>query len=161
MMMMPFNCSCFLFCDGVFYDPCLCQSQESVCLPSPFKPLQCSAGALVDGRRILASEESVLTSSLLWPLSVPLCEAANEIQWESVRRELDTAYRFANFDTVALASVFDRAKQELLARPDTESVPHASCDDLSDYWPDVQHPVGYHPTSACTAADTHTRGFAA
>jgi hypothetical protein len=160
-----YTSGCILFCDGVFYDPCLCKKQDSgqgsVCLPLLFEPSQCPAGALVDGRSILASEEGVLTSSLLWPLSIPIGEAANETQLNSMHRELEIAHKFAKFDTVALATVFDRAKQELLGRPDTESLPHAYCDDLLDYWPDVQHPVGYHPTSACTSADTHTRGFPA
>ncbi len=28
-----------------------------------------------------------------------------------------------------------------------------------DYWPDVHHPVGYHPTTTCTAQETRIRGF--
>ena len=144
----------------MFYDPCLCQSKDSVCQASPFEPLQCSAGALVDGRRILASEKGLPTSSLLWPLSAPLGETANDTQWEQVLSELEIAHSFSKFDTVALASVFGRAREEHLERADLESVPHSYCDDLLDYWPNVQHPVGYHPTTACTAAETHTRGFA-
>ncbi len=31
--------------------------------------------------------------------------------------------------------------------------------DLFDYWPDVQHPVGYHPSTACSADATHTRNM--
>jgi hypothetical protein len=72
---------------------------------------------------------------------------------------LKTAHQYSKFDNVALAGVFDRAKQELLMRSDLESVPHSYCDDLFDYWPDVQHPVGYHATTACTAQETRIRGF--
>ena len=156
-----YTSGCLLFCDGVFYDPCLCNSMDSVCQPSPFTPSQCAAGAIVDGRRMLQSQEGLLTSSLLWPLSVPLGETANNSQWESVTSELKTAHSYAKFDNVALDSVFGKAREELLARADNEDVPHSYCDDLLDYWPDVQHPVGYHPTTACTSDDTHIRGFAA
>ena len=39
--------------------------------------------------------------------------------------------------------------------------PDAYCDDLFDYWAEeTQHPVGYHPTTASTRADTRMRGFA-
>jgi hypothetical protein len=38
-------------------------------------------------------------------------------------------------------------------------VSHIYCDDLFDYWPDVQHPVGYHPSTACSADASRTRGF--
>ena len=42
-----------------------------------------------------------------------------------------------------------------------ESKVNSQCDDLHDYWPDAQHPVGYHPTTACRRNETFTRGFAA
>ena len=33
-------------------------------------------------------------------------------------------------------------------------------EDLLDYWDEsLQHPVGYHPTMACTDAGSHVRGF--
>ena len=45
---------------------------------------------------------------------------------------------------------------------DTAFDVHAYCDDLHDYWPsDAQHPLGYHPTSACDKKHTNTRGFVA
>jgi hypothetical protein len=156
-----YTSSCLLYCDGVFYDPCLCKSLNSVCQPSAFEPSQCSAGVIFGGEHLLASDEGLLTSSLLWPVSVPLGETQNDTQWETVLQELKTAHQFSKFDRVALGGVFARAKQRLLERADKESMPHSYCDDLLDYWPDVQHPVGYHATTACTAAETHVRGFAA
>jgi hypothetical protein len=47
----------------------------------------------------------------------------------------------------------------LLARADDEGTPRGYCDDLFDYWPDAQHPVGYHPSTACSADASRTRGF--
>ena len=42
------------------------------------------------------------------------------------------------------------------------SVSGGYCDDLLDYWdPDTQHPVGYHPTTACSDSETNVRGFEA
>jgi hypothetical protein len=154
-----YTSSCLLYCDGVFYDPCMCKSLETDCQPSPFSASECLSGVIVDGQSILASEEGLLTSSLFWPLSVPLGETKNGTQWDMVVQELKTAHQYSKFDNVAMAGVFDRAKQELLTRSDPETVPHSYCDDLLDYWPDVQHPVGYHPTTACTAAETRIRGF--
>jgi hypothetical protein len=156
-----YTSACLLFCDGVFYNPCLCESNDSVCQLRLFDPSQCSAGALVDGRSILASEEGLVTISLLWPLS-KFCSnqfVANNTQWGQVLSELDIVHSFSKFDTVTLDNVFGRAREELLDCSDSESVPHSYCDYLLDYWPDVQHPVGYHPTTACTVTETHTRGF--
>jgi hypothetical protein len=79
-----YTSSCLLYCDGVFYDPCLCKSLDSVCQPSAFEPSQCSAGVIFGGQHLLASDEGLLTSSLLWPLSVALGETQNDTQWEMV-----------------------------------------------------------------------------
>ena len=43
--------------------------------------------------------------------------------------------------------------------PDKEEIPHAYCDDLYDYWPDVQHPVGFHNTPSCQLSKSAIRGF--
>ena len=84
---------------------------------------------------------------------------SNETQWENVRAELEMQHKVNKFDNIALDIVFARSKAGLLARDDEESVPLGYCDDLLDYWPDIQHPVGYHPTTSCSAKNTHTRGF--
>ena len=107
-----YTSSCLLYCDGVFYDPCMCKSRDTVCQASPFQASECSAGVIVDGQRILASEEGLLTSSLFWPLSVPIGETKNDMQWDMVLQELKTAHQYSKFDNVALAGVFERAKQE-------------------------------------------------
>jgi hypothetical protein len=151
--------ACLLYCDGTFYDPCLCTKLETQCSALPFQPSLCTAGKIVDGRQILASEESLLTSSMIWPQSVPLGEIMNNTQLDTVLEELKIAHQYSKFDTVALTGVFDRAKSNLLLRSDQEATPHSYCDDLFDYWPDVQHPVGYHATMACTLQETRLRGF--
>jgi hypothetical protein len=56
-------------------------------------------------------------------------------------------------------SLFERSKAELLGRADEEELPHSYGDNLFDHWPNVKHPVGYHPTCACTRARTNMRGF--
>ncbi len=83
---------------------------------------------------------------------------SNETQWENVRAELEMQHKVNKFDNIALDIVFARSKAGLLARDDEESVPLGYCDDLLDYWPDIQHPVGYHSTTSCSAKKTNTRG---
>ena len=158
-----YTSGCLLFCDGTFYDPCKCESQDagSECKPLPFSQSSCLAGALVDGRALLLKplQEGLLTTSMMWPETMLVGEAASDSDWESLRDALALANSFPKHGGVGLHSVFDAARSALLARPDLEEVPHSYCDDLMDYWPDVQHPVGYHPTTACSAQETHTRGF--
>ncbi len=125
--------SFLLYCDGTFYDPCLCTKLETQCSALPFQPSQCTAGKIVDGRKILASEESLLTSSMIWPQSVPLGEIMNNTQLDTVLEELKIVHQYSKFDTVALTGVFSRAKSNLLLRSDQEATPHSYCDDLFDY----------------------------
>ena len=40
-----YTSSCLLFCDGIFYDPCLCKSLDTVCKPVTFHPSMCEAGS--------------------------------------------------------------------------------------------------------------------
>jgi len=156
-----YTSSCLLYCDGTFYDPCLCTSLTSTCQADAFNPALCANGKIVDGRLVLAQDEGLLTSSLSWPMSVPVGETADAIQWELIVKELQTLEKFSKVEKIALPLVFNASKQLLMLRDDRETIPHTYCDDLMDYWPDVQHPVGYHPTTACRAADTNVRGFGA
>ena len=156
-----YTSSCLLFCDGAFYDPCLCAEPATACEPRPFSPGACRGGLLVDGRELLRANEGLLTSSLRWPGDIPPAEAADDAHWEALRASLLAARSLPAEQQVDFASLFSQAKAALLERPDDEGAPHAYCDDLFDYWPDAQHPVGYHPSTACSAAGTNTRGFAA
>ena len=79
---------------------------------------------------------------------MPLGEAANYIEQESVRSELKTTHSYAKFDNNTMVSVFGRA-EDLLVRSDTEAVQYLYCDYLLDYWPDVHQPVGYHLRGWC------------
>ena len=68
-------------------------------------------------------QEGLLTSSLLWQVSVPLGEAANYIEQESVRSELKTAHSYAKFDNNTMVSVFGRGQWRTCATRDDEPRP--------------------------------------
>ncbi len=67
-----YTSSCLLYCDGAFYDPCMCVQEE--CAPRPFDPSGCARGLVVDGsvmlrggaktHTVLETHEVLLTSSL-------------------------------------------------------------------------------------------------
>jgi hypothetical protein len=158
-----YTSACLLYCDGVFYDPCMCENQrkDSECSALDFTPRTCTAGEIVDGRRLFADlgkTEDLLTNSLHWPSNILSGEARDAEHEQQLQDALQGALAFAKHE-VDLSAVFESATALLLDRDDEESVPESYCDDLMDYWPDVQHPVGYHPTPACSAAETRTRGF--
>jgi hypothetical protein len=157
-----YTSACLLYCDGAFYDPCMCSADE--CAPRPFDPSACARGRLVDGSVLLdggaAAHESLLTSSLSWPADILPGEVDNDTHWQNLRAALSPLRRASKVDTVNFNALFSVAADVLIARADEETEPYSYCDDLLDYWPDVQHPVGYHPSTACTAEESRTRGFA-
>jgi hypothetical protein len=158
-----YTSACLLYCDGVFYDPCMCESQrrDSKCSALDFTPSTCTAGKIVDGRLLftdLSKTEDLLTNSLHWPSNILPGEARDSEHEQQLQDALQGVLAVAKHE-VDLSAVFESATVLLLDREDEENVPKSYCDDLLDYWPDVQHPVGYHPTSACSAEETHTRGF--
>jgi hypothetical protein len=158
-----YTSACILYCDGVFYDPCMCEGQDkaSECKAIDFTPSQCAGGKIVDGRRLFADidqTEELLTSSLHWPSDILPGEARAPEHEKELQDVLQQVLAVAKHD-VDLSAVFDSATALLLEREDDETEPRSYCDDLMDYWPDVQHPVGYHPTTACAASETRTRGF--
>jgi len=152
-----YTAGCLLYCDGAFYDPCLCG--DGTCAPRPFAPESCAAGRLQDGRQLLHDDEVLLTSSMTLPADILPREAANDSHWLALRQSLAQAHRVSKFNDVDFDTLFARSAVALLARADEEDTPHSYCDDLFDYWPDVQHPVGYHPSTACSADASRTRGF--
>ena len=157
-----YTSGCLLYCDGAFYDPCLCSGNggPGECAPRPFAPANCVAGRVVDGRQLLdAADEVLLTSSLSLPADIQPAEAANDTHWTALRAVLAQAHAVSKLGDVDFDSIFARSAAELLARADDEGTPSGYCDDLFDYWPDAQHPVGYHPSTACAANASNTRGF--
>ena len=157
-----YTSGCLLYCDGAFYDPCLCGGNggPGECAPRPFAPANCTAGRVVDGRQLLdAADEVLLTSSLSLPADIQPAEAANDTHWTALRSVLAQAHAVSKLGDVDFDSIFARSAAELLARADDEGTPSGYCDDLFDYWPDAQHPVGYHPSTACAANASNTRGF--
>jgi hypothetical protein len=158
-----YTSACLLYCDGVFYDPCMCVEQRRGCTAVLFEPSSCPAGRIADGRLLfqnIARTEEILTSSMHWPSEILPGEARDLEHELSLQDVLQKALTVAKHDA-DLSGLFQSASSELVTREDEENVPHSYCDDLLDYWPDAQHPVGYHPTTACSATETYTRGFAA
>ena len=157
-----YTSACLIYCDGVFYDPCMCVDQRGGCTADAFDPNSCASGRIADGRLMfqdIAATEDILTSSMHWPSEILPGEARDLEHELSLQEALQQTRAVAKHDA-DMAGLFQGASSELLTREDEEHVPHSYCDDLLDYWPDVQHPVGYHPTTACSATETRTRGFA-
>ena len=150
--------SCLLYCDSVFYDPCLCPDQKE-CRARAFNRDNCQAGLLHDARDLVRDDPVLLTSSLRWPDNIDETEAANDQHWQALQLALLDARQGSKQTDVDFESIFNKTAELLLDREDEEDAPHSYCDDLFDYWPDVQHPVGYHPTTACSAHSSRTRGF--
>jgi hypothetical protein len=140
--------ACLLMCDGELFDPCLCDGAQA-----------CAAvfvkGTCTKGKRTMPLQVNMDLASLHWPTSVwPPSSAAQQ--------SLDAfLMKLKGVDSTRLtlhADMFAFVRQQ--ASRDEGVAPEAFCDDLIDYMDaDAQHPVGYHPTSACVRAETNTRGF--
>jgi len=142
----------------VFYDPCLCPDQK-VCTSSVFDRDTCQQGLLHDGRNLVRHDPVLLTSSLRWPDNIDETEAENDHHWQTLQLALLDTHQGSKQKDVDFENIFNKTAELLLDHQDEEDAPHSYCDDLFDYWPDVQHPVGYHPTTACSAHSSRTRGF--
>jgi hypothetical protein len=160
---------CLLNCDGDYYDPCLCEGDvaagDGACLPRAFSPSKCTRGRVGDARAVARSDPRFLLSSMQWPARIDGGESRSPLDWESLRDSLALLKsRPPEHNSTAL---YESASAWLLRTLDDDAVApettavHAYCDDLHDYWPDAQHPVGYHPTTACRRENTSTRGFSA
>ena len=169
---------CLLNCDGQYYEPCLCEAdtgadaEGDVCDARVFDPTKCRRGRVSDARSLADSDADVtfMLSSMRWPSSIDPREAVDAVDWENLEKHLQRVGSTASphSDAYDEGALYDRASAWLLKDDslwDSEEEVHRSdvnshCDDLHDYWPDAQHPVGYHPTTACRRKDTFTRGFA-
>jgi hypothetical protein len=118
-----------------------------------------------DAREIVGQDQHFLLSSMLWPARIDGGESTSATHWDSLRDSL--ALLKSSPPEHNSTALYERAHTWLKwTLGDDEDIPettevHAYCDDLHDYWPDAQHPVGYHPTTACSRNETSTRGFSA
>jgi hypothetical protein len=125
-----------------------------------------------DARSLADSDADVtfMLSSMRWPSSIDPREAVDAVDWENLEKHLQRVGSTASphSDAYDEGALYDRARawlEKVDSLWDSDKGVHQSevnshCDDLHDYWPDAQHPVGYHPTTACRRKDTFTRGFA-
>jgi hypothetical protein len=105
------------------------------------------------------ADDVLLTSSLSLPADIEPAETVNDSHWTVLRVVLAQAYTVSKLEDVDFDSIFAHSAAVLLARADDEDTPRGYCDDLFDYWPDEQHPVGYHPSTACIADASRMRCF--
>lgn len=144
--------NCLVRCGDDFFDPCACNSDCRL------DPAACAAGRLRI-RAFTAVTHDVQLLSLRWPAAFPQAELqdTDAAAVESARAALAAAGSAIDFP--ALYSALSAALLDEPAPPEG-APPPAFCDELLDYWdPAAQHPVGYHPTMACTDAETNVRGF--
>lgn len=165
--------SCLIYCDQMFYDPCLCNKEEheshESCAIVTFDANDCQHGQLPSISEIFDSQtnEDLLVSSLSWPNTINSAEGYinnsytmySENVWSQLQSELMLAHSQGK-KRVNWTNVHDNMQNILLNMRDTEEIPHTYCDDLYDYWPDVQHPVGFHNTPSCQLSKSAIRGFA-
>jgi hypothetical protein len=167
---------CLLNCDGQYYEPCLCEAdthadgEGAVCDARVFDPTKCLRGRVSDARSLAASDVTFMLSSMRWPSSIDTREALDPLDWENLEKDLQRVGGTASphSDAYDEGALYDGArawleKDDSLWDSDKgvhQSEVNSHCDDLHDYWPDAQHPVGYHPTTACRRTETFTRGFA-
>lgn len=107
-----------------------------------------------------AENDDFMFSTMQWPSLVE----AEEIGTSNPNDIAAKLLQINNADEERdMSHVFDQSVQRLLDEAgmiQEGSTPDAFCDDLFDYWHEsTQHPVGYHPTTACYKADTSVRGF--
>jgi len=137
--------TCLLMCDGQLYDPCLCD--EAHACNVVFTKSTCT-----QGRRYRPLHVDMDLSSLHWPKTVWPPDVA-------AQRILDTFLAVPAQTRLTLhEDMFVYIRNQ--AKIEEGVTPEAFCDDMIDYMdPTAQHPVGYHPTTACDKRETNMRGF--
>ena len=137
---------CLVMCDGAFYDPCMCTDVPDCNFT--FSPASCSAGVV-----LMPPSSAFDMASLHWPRAAWPDEDTQEL--------LDHVH--ANQSVHGIPFVLDDEMMAYVlaqARKEEGGTPDSFCDDTLDYMhADARHPVGYHPTCACTRARTNMRGF--
>ena len=147
---------CLIRCNSKFYDPSLKSCAEGV------GNAQCPLDSTLEIFDVLSlsSIDSFKLASLHWPTELPQLEK-DTMQLSSA--EIDTLLQESSKEH-KVSEMYNAFKDHVLHifdNLDEIQPPDFFCDDLHDYWhEETQHPVGYHPTSACKAEDTNIRGFA-
>ena len=141
--------NCLLMCNGVIYDPCLCDG--AVDCNISFAEETCASA-----RIMLPPSSAFDLASMHWPVTV----------WPS---RLSTVHQDlldeVNDNMTVYGMPFylddDMSDYVLMHTDKAEGdLQDAFCDDLTDYMdPTAQHPVGYHPTTSCFKSETNMRGF--
>ena len=141
--------NCLLMCNGVVYDPCLCDGADD-CNVS-FAEDSCATA-----RIMLPPSTAFDLASMHWPRTPwPTGQSpAYADVLDDVNAHISTQGITFYIDDDMTEYVLDRADRPEGALSD------AFCDDLVDYMdPDAHHPVGYHPSTSCFRAQTNMRGF--
>ena len=149
----PHNCNpfyvtdaCLVMCDGVVYDPCMCTDAPDCNFT--FSAHACEAGVV-----LMPASSAFDMATLHWPTSAWPDKDTQEL--------LDHVH--ANLSVHGIPFVLDEEMIEYVmaqAGKQEGGTPDAFCDDTLDYLhPEARHPVGYHPTCACTRARSNMRGF--
>lgn len=163
--------NCLVFCKpdavtaGRFYDPCAHESVDCENGIPSFTYAGFQSSPLEPDVRSFVTEESVRLLSMHWPTHISLGEAKGLTdEQKALQTLLDNLPR--GKQGIDLDNLFTTLKplleQSFASQHTNEGTeaPSAYCDDLFDYWDgEAQHPVGYHPSTACTCADTRMRGF--
>lgn len=141
--------NCLLMCNGVIYDPCLCDGAQD-CQVS-FTEQNCASA-----RIMLPPSTEFDLSSMHWPRTVWPARQSTEYQ-----KLLDAVNANVTLHGIPFYLDDDMTDYVLFRADAAEgTLTDAFCDDLVDYMhPDAQHPVGYHPTTSCFINQTNMRGF--
>lgn len=138
--------ACLVMCDGVFYDPCMCADEPDCNFM--FSPHSCASGVI-----LMPPSTAFDMASLHWPT----------VAWPDADTQELLDHVHANQSVHGIPFVLDDEMMEYVmaqAHKTEGGTPDAFCDDTLDYMhPEARHPVGYHPTCACTRARTNMRGF--
>ena len=137
---------CLLMCNGVVYDPCLCDGAVD-CRVS-FAEHSCTAARVMLPPSTDLDLASMHWASTAWPPSTVMQDALDRVNANATQ---GVTFYLDDDMTEYVLKHADKAEGDL---------GDAFCDDLVDYMhPDAQHPVGYHPTTSCFRAQTNMRGF--
>ena len=141
--------NCLLMCNGVVYDPCLCDGADD-CRVS-FAQERCTSA-----RIFLPPSTDFDLASMHWPQTA--WPAGQSSAYQDLLDDVN-----ANMTTQGIVFYLDDDMTEYVLHHADKAegeIAGAFCDDLVDYMdPDAQHPVGYHPTTSCFRAQTNMRGF--
>jgi hypothetical protein len=137
---------CLVMCDGVLYDPCMCTDTPDCNFT--FSPRSCDEGLI-----LMPPSTAFDMASLHWPT----------LAWPDKGTQELLDHVHANQSVHGIPFVLNDEMMEYVvaqANKKEGGTPDAFCDDSLDYLhPEARHPVGYHPTCACTRARTNMRGF--